>query len=66
MRQLTASEASNDEIERQSFNLWLRKRGLSESGEVNSWSGRFVYDYPVIDGMWQGWQAALKSKQGEY
>lgn len=57
MRQITASEASNDEMERQRFESWFA-----------GYTGFEVFNHPsknVVEMMWQAWQAALKSKQGE-
>lgn len=59
MRQLTVSEASNDEMERQRFSEWF-ERNFREK----------IKDRPAMDqrGLqqvaWLGWQAALKSKKG--
>lgn len=63
MRQLTASEASNDEMERQKFEMdieWNQFRAwwmLPAQSELRSSCARGWGFYI--------WQAALKSKQGE-
>jgi hypothetical protein len=56
MRQLTASEASNDEMERQreAFNAWFKSSYHPDR------TGPYLKDI-----MFFTWQAALKSKQGE-
>lgn len=66
MRQLTASEASNDEMERQRFEKWVADftgQTLRYVEGQRSGNGRYYNEY--IDVPWQVWQAALKSKQGE-
>jgi len=65
MRQLTASEASNDEMERQRFENAMKDEfgslvDLSICG--NDDGEYFAWDIHVA---WYAWQAALKSKQGE-
>lgn len=61
MRQLTASEAGNDEMERQTFEEWFEPRRVAMSKQglglisINRLKLR----------QWEAWNAALKSKQGE-
>jgi len=74
MRQLTASEASNDEMERQRFeSSWLKRGGDKTDldrfphGHIEAGSGNVGGSYicDIVQGHWLTWQAALKSKQGE-
>lgn len=68
MRQLTASEASNDDMERRKFESWF-----SEQYKEVMPSGRYywfslnsgIYERTRTRVAWEAWQAALKSKQGE-
>ncbi len=61
MRQLTASEASNDEMERQRFEKWAST--MYDTRLLKFHNGD--YKGRVLQQMWECWQAALKSKQGE-
>jgi len=63
MRQLTASEASNDEMERQAFHLWAINQceyDVSFSDETKR-----TYRSMKTRKALKVWLAALKSKQGE-
>lgn len=62
MRQLTASEASNDEMERQRFENWFGKLSIPELLKSNQEMDGFMN--PIVSIAWKSWQAALKSKQG--
>ncbi len=70
MRQLTASEASNDEMERQRFENAIRDEfgclvnlNFCENGAGKNGAGE--YSEWLTHVAWAMWQAALKSKQGE-
>ncbi|WP_205954197.1 hypothetical protein [Pantoea stewartii] len=65
MRQLTASEASNDEMERQRFESWLRNKNGFEHASLSRVDLDDKYFFSSIQYRWEAWQAALKSKQGE-
>lgn len=60
MRQLTASEASNDEVERQRFEEWFQVHWFVKVANMNMFERHRLR---II--AWSAWQAALKSKQGE-
>ncbi|WP_205959278.1 hypothetical protein [Pantoea stewartii] len=68
MSNLTASELSNDEMERKRFESWF-----SEQYKEVMPSGRYywfalksvIYERTRARVAWEAWQAALKSKQGE-
>ena len=68
MKKLTASEVSNDEMERQRFEEWFSL----QYKEVASLQGDYwfsvksgIYERIRTRVAWEAWQAALKSKQGE-
>lgn len=66
MRQLTSSEASNDEMRKQRFafeDWWATQRSVVQKARVGSVDG--PYRSKAMQSAWQAWQAALKSKQGE-
>lgn len=66
MHQLTASEASNDEMERQRFEKWivsLIPARYAYENRTHFSNGH--YTNILVDVAWEGWQAAWKSKQGE-
>ncbi|WP_210453515.1 hypothetical protein [Pantoea ananatis] len=66
MRQLTAIEASNDEMERQRFLAYMRTTcWKSDLTTFIDEEGDEVFYEQWVQGAWMGWQAALKSKQGE-
>lgn len=58
MRQLTASEASNDEMERKRFEKWFN------SDYNEDLRAKLIVSF-AESVAWEAWQAALKSKQGE-
>lgn len=65
MRQLTASEASNDEMERGEFERTMK---LSRKGNLFDFTlkeGGSEYRSGATRILFSSWQAALKSKQGE-
>ncbi|MBA4822456.1 hypothetical protein H2241_16015 [Pantoea ananatis] len=67
MRQLTTSEASNDEMERQRFEDWATE-GMSELHKM-IFTERFGmqiggnYKNSKSRLQWEAWQAALKNKR---
>ncbi|XIH66559.1 hypothetical protein C1N58_12550 [Pantoea sp. SGAir0180] len=68
MRQLTASEASNDEMERQRFEVsYSNLMGTPTTVLCNlrTYGGYEYTDGDRLNITWAIWQAALKSKQGE-
>lgn len=65
MHQLTASEASNDEMERDNFEHWAEDVGALPWGSLKKRRMNNGYSAQIYNYMWQAWQAALKSKQGE-
>lgn len=64
MPQLTASEASNDEMERQRFESWIMSQPHAEDDDISRKSNG-EYFHLSTHWCWKSWQAALKSKQGE-
>lgn len=63
MRQLTASEASNDEIDRQAFHLWAVNQCEYDMAFTDE--TKRTYRSLTTRRALKVWQAALKSKQGE-
>ncbi|KAB0556200.1 hypothetical protein [Pantoea stewartii] len=63
MHQLTASEASDDEMERQSFHLWAINQ-CEYDMSFNDETKRTYRSMKTRKAL-KVWQAALKSKQGE-
>jgi len=60
MEKITASEASNDEMERMKFAKWFEGKHRDEISNLP------IHEQVSQSKMaWEGWQAALKSKQGE-
>lgn len=63
MRQLTASEASNDEMERQRFDNWVSENGKYPRAVERNHDGQYIL--LSTSDRWDTWQAALKSKHLE-
>lgn len=64
MRQLTASEASNDEMERLAFEKWFKSHYVIP-GQFIRHDKSGDYENLTVRASWRAWQAALKSKQVE-
>ena len=63
--QLTASEASKDEMDRQRFEKWAAIQPQAKRYGYAERDGQGGYFCSWHDNAWNIWQAALKSKQGE-
>lgn len=60
------TEASSDEMERQRFEEWIVSLIPAQSEYDNrTHFSNGHYTNILVDVAWEGWQAALKSKQGE-
>lgn len=61
MRQLNASEESNDEMERKRFEECFQVHWFVKVANMNMFERHRLHNI-----VWSAWQAALKSKQGKH
>jgi hypothetical protein len=58
--ELKASHAFDEAKERELFESDFN--ALELQGVLNSWTGRWEYDHPHINSLWQGWLRCAKSR----